>query len=198
MEKGPALCGLPYILHAAARVTTPALVHMAQVSGQARPDGSMPEQVAMPSVPRFVAPLGMDVDLFDPATGYGLFGKPTYGTRFGSGPLPCIKAEDTRPVCIEFYNSGRCTRRGPHGQACMYRHVLKDDPNKVDQNAPTGTAAAKVADRVKPRIPADWVSKSSRRHPLVDTKAQREVRRKAENAAEEAVAAAKIEQVLNY
>ena len=25
----------------------------------------------------------MDIDLYDPNTGFGLFGKPTFGTRFG-------------------------------------------------------------------------------------------------------------------
>lgn len=83
---------------------------------QARPDGTMPEQIAVPAVPKFVAPPGLDETLYDPMTGFGLFGKPTYGTRYGSGPLPIIRAEDTRPICIEFFNSGRCTRRGPHGQ----------------------------------------------------------------------------------
>jgi hypothetical protein len=83
---------------------------------QARPDGTMPEQMAPPTMPKFVSPVGLDETLFDPVTGFGLFGQPTYGTRFGSGALPIIKAEDTRPVCIEFFNSGRCTRRGPHGQ----------------------------------------------------------------------------------
>eukprot|EP00307_Rebecca_sp_RCC1486_P012665 CAMPEP_0119424986 /NCGR_PEP_ID=MMETSP1335-20130426/33638_1 /TAXON_ID=259385 /ORGANISM="Chrysoculter rhomboideus, Strain RCC1486" /LENGTH=176 /DNA_ID=CAMNT_0007450537 /DNA_START=82 /DNA_END=608 /DNA_ORIENTATION=+ len=129
----------------------------------------MPEQVPLPSIPKFTPPPGLDTKLYDPTTGFGLFGTPVYGTRWGSGPLPIIKAEETRPVCIEFHNTGKCTRRGPHGQSCMYRHVAKDDPNKVDQNKPQG-AAAKID--VRQKLPPGWVSESSKRHPKLKVPAQ--------------------------
>jgi len=152
-----------------------------------RPDGTMPEQVAPPTAPQFIAPPDLDESLYDRTTGFGLYGTPTYGTRFGSGPLPIIRAEDTRPMCIEFFNTGRCTRRGPHGQTCMYRHVAKDDPLKIDQNKPQGAAASL---EVKRKLPPGWVSESSKKHPVVkNPKADpEELRARADAWAEKALA----------
>lgn len=49
----------------------------------------------------------------------------------------------------------------------MYRHVAKDDPNKVDQNKLEGGAAKAKAEVEKKRLPPDWVSQSSLKHPLL-------------------------------
>lgn len=51
----------------------------------------------------------------------------------------------------------------------MYRHVAKDDPNKVDQNKPQG-AATKV--ELRRKIPPGWVSEQSKRHPKLEPAAQ--------------------------
>ena len=63
------------------------------------------------------APPELDTQLYDPNTGFGLFGTPVFGTRFGqTGPL--TKIEHVRPLCMDFFKQGFCNRRGPHNQVC--------------------------------------------------------------------------------
>jgi len=84
---------------------------------------------------RFEAPAELDVNLYDPNTGFGLFGTPAFGTRFGqSGPL--AKIENVRPLCMDFFKQGFCNRRGPHNQGCLFRHDEIEGKGKiVDENA---------------------------------------------------------------
>ena len=43
----------------------------------------------------FMAPTDLDVNMFDPNTGFGLFGKSTFGSRFGQ-MTPLAKIENVR------------------------------------------------------------------------------------------------------
>jgi hypothetical protein len=49
--------------------------------------------------------------------GFGLFGTPAWGLRYGSN-LPLPKVDNVRPLCMDFYKQGFCNRRGPHNQGC--------------------------------------------------------------------------------
>ncbi|EOD26785.1 hypothetical protein EMIHUDRAFT_236456 [Emiliania huxleyi CCMP1516] len=88
----------------------------------------------------FVAPDGLDVKLFDPTTGrFGLFGTPVWGTRYGS-TQPLQKIENVRPLCMDFFKSGFCNRKGPHNQGCLFRHDEIEGKGKIE--APPGADAA--------------------------------------------------------
>ena len=67
-----------------------------------------------PSCP--AAPPELDVKIYDPNTGFGLYGTPAFGTRFGQ-TAPLTKIEHVRPLCMDFFKQGFCNRRGPHNQA---------------------------------------------------------------------------------
>lgn len=78
----------------------------------------------------FVAPDDLDLNLWDPNTGFGLFGTPTFGTRYGMiGNLP--KIENVRPLCMDFFKQGFCNRRGPHNQGCLFRHDEIEGKGKI-------------------------------------------------------------------
>ena len=63
----------------------------------------------------------MDLNLYDPNTGFGLFGTSAFGTRWGqTGPM--VKCDNVRPLCMDFFKNGVCNRRGPHNQGCLFRH----------------------------------------------------------------------------
>ena len=69
------------------------------------------------------APAELDVAIYDPNTGFGLFGTPAFGTRFGqSGPLARI--ENVRPLCMDFFKQGFCNRRGPHNQVPLHHPYI--------------------------------------------------------------------------
>ena len=78
----------------------------------------------------FVAPPDLDLTLYDPNTGFGLFGTSVFGTRFGMiGNLPRI--ENVRPLCMDFFKQGFCNRRGPHNQGCLFRHDEVEGKGKI-------------------------------------------------------------------
>lgn len=77
------------------------------------------------TTPYGLVPTDLDPNLYDPETGFGLYGTPAFGTRLGEKLNPL--AGPTRPLCMEYYNTGICTRKGPHNQGCMYRHERKGE-----------------------------------------------------------------------
>ena len=81
----------------------------------------------------FQAPPDLDLNLWDPNTGFGLFGTSTFGTRYGMiGNLP--KIENVRPLCMDFFKQGFCNRRGPHNQGCLFRHDEIEGKGKIDDS----------------------------------------------------------------
>lgn len=103
----------------------------------------------------FVAPPDLDHNLYDPNTGFGLFGTSAFGTRYGThGPLP--KIENVRPLCMDFFKQGFCNRRGPHNQGCLFRHDEIEGKGKiVDEQStakyepvPVGVYTAESSGRV--------------------------------------------------
>ena len=81
----------------------------------------------------FVAPDHLDHNLYDPNTGFGLFGTPVFGTRYGMvGNLP--KIDNVRPLCMDFFKQGFCNRRGPHNQGCLFRHDEVEGKGKIDDS----------------------------------------------------------------
>ena len=81
----------------------------------------------------FVAPDHLDHQLYDPNTGFGLFGTDFFGTRYGMiGNLP--KIENVRPLCMDFFKQGFCNRRGPHNQGCLFRHDEIEGQGKLETN----------------------------------------------------------------
>ena len=90
----------------------------------------------------FIAPDNLDLSLWDPNTGFGLYGTPVFGTRYGQ--LNAItKVENVRPLCMDFFRQGVCNRRGPHNQGCLFRHDEIEGKGKV-----VDTQA--VASRIEP------------------------------------------------
>jgi pre-mRNA-processing factor 40 len=78
----------------------------------------------------FQAPEHLDHSLYDPSTGFGLWGTSTFGTRYGMiGNLP--KIENVRPLCMDFFKQGFCNRRGPHNQGCLFRHDEIEGKGKI-------------------------------------------------------------------
>ncbi|KOO33575.1 hypothetical protein Ctob_008647 [Chrysochromulina tobinii] len=78
----------------------------------------------------FEAPANLDLNLYDPNTGFGLFGTHVFGTRYGTiGAIP--KIENVRPLCMDFFKQGVCNRRGPHNQGCLFRHDEIDGRGKI-------------------------------------------------------------------
>lgn len=84
---------------------------------------------------QFVAPSDLDELLYDPNTGFGLYGTPAFGTRHGSN-LPLAKIDNVRPLCMDFYKQGFCNRRGPHNQGCLFRHDEIEGKGKIDTGKP--------------------------------------------------------------
>ena len=82
-----------------------------------------------------------------PPAGFGLFGTPVWGTRYGS-TQPLQKIENVRPLCMDFFKSGFCNRKGPHNQGCLFRHDEIEGKGKIE--APPGADAAP-----RPLAPAD-------------------------------------------
>ena len=81
----------------------------------------------------FVAPDHLDHNMYDPQTGFGLFGTPVFGTRYGMiGNIP--KIENVRPLCMDFFKQGFCNRRGPHNQGCLFRHDEIEGKGKIDDS----------------------------------------------------------------
>ena len=88
---------------------------------------------------QFMAPTDLDVNMYDPNTGFGLFGKSTFGSRFGQ-MTPLAKIENVRPLCMDFFKNGFCNRRGPHNQGCLFRHDEIEGQGKIE-SAKTETGA---------------------------------------------------------
>ena len=95
-----------------------------------------PEKGVTPGLPtpraasHFEAPANLDINLYDPNTGFGLFGTHVFGTRYGTiGAIP--KIENVRPLCMDFFKQGVCNRRGPHNQGCLFRHDEIDGRGKI-------------------------------------------------------------------
>ena len=81
----------------------------------------------------FMAPADLDHNLYDPNTGFGLYGTHVFGTRYGMiGNLP--KIENVRPLCMDFFKQGFCNRRGPHNQGCLFRHDEIEGKGKIDDS----------------------------------------------------------------
>ena len=77
----------------------------------------------------------MDLNLYDPNTGFGLFGTSAFGTRWGqTGPM--VKCDNVRPLCMDFFKNGVCNRRGPHNQGCLFRHDEIEGQGKVEIDDP--------------------------------------------------------------
>jgi len=68
------------------------------------------------------------------SSGFGLFGTPAWGFRYGSN-MPLPKVENVRPLCMDFYKQGFCNRRGPHNQGCLFRHDEIEGKGKIEQPA---------------------------------------------------------------
>ena len=95
--------------------------------------GGAAPPVGLPT-PRPAAPFELanevDKNLYDPSTGFGLFGTAVFGTRYGMiGAVP--KIENVRPLCMDFFKQGFCNRRGPHNQGCLFRHDEVEGKGKI-------------------------------------------------------------------
>jgi pre-mRNA-processing factor 40 len=135
----------------------------------------------------FVAPSDLDEFMYDPNTGFGLFGTPVFGTRHGSN-LPLAKIDNVRPLCMDFYKQGFCNRRGPHNQGCLFRHDEIEGKGKIDTGKPEVSWEVEVFG-LEAQGKTNKGSRAVAFSDMARAAAEYALKRKAELAAEEKVAA---------